>query len=170
MLKDISGNISTDAILPGLPTERVKTFSYDKNRELVNFCRNIGLRRFELEHIKGDCLIQENGNYSITVKGKGGKVRNIPVTDKEVIERIKNTPPKELVWGKVNSHAPIHTFRDEYATKLYKSLEEILTQYHPQKDIFAVKIWRVKSLTNVQWLPYPNTSVIQDFQLLQVII
>lgn len=83
-----------------LPTEREKTFSYDKNRELVNFCRNTGLRRFELEHIKGDCLIRENGNYSITVKGKGGKIRNIPITDKHAIERIKNTPPKELVWAK----------------------------------------------------------------------
>lgn len=154
-----------------LPTEREKTFSHDKNRELVNFCRNTGLRRFELEHIKGDCLILENGNYNITVKGKGGKVRNIPVTDKEVIERIKNTPPKELVWGKVNSHAPIHTFRAEYATNLYKSLARDITKIPPteryicRKDM-AGKIFDKRAMATVsKCLGHTRLSVVASHYL-----
>ena len=105
-----------------LPSEREKTFSKEKNQELINFCRNTGLRKFELEHLKPSQLEEHNGCYTLTIKGKGGKIRTIPITDDRVIEKIKSTPEDKLVWGKVNSHADIHSYRSEFASNLYKSL------------------------------------------------
>lgn len=102
---------------------REKAFSEERNKELVHFCLNTGLRRFELEKLKGNNLEYRDNGYCLRIKGKGGKVRYVPIKDKDVIERMKSTPEERLVFGKVNTRAPIHKYRSIFATNLYNSLK-----------------------------------------------
>ena len=73
--------------------------------------------------LKGNQLEYRNKVYCLRIKGKGAKRRYIPIRDKEVIDRMKNTPSNRLVFGKVNTRAPIHKYRSMYATNLYNSLK-----------------------------------------------
>lgn len=106
-------------------------FSETKNYELVTFCKCTGLRRGELQSLKADKLIHEDGNYYILVDSgtKGGKTRKAQVmaqSDEElqvildVFERAKNEPNKK-VWPKVNTNADIHSYRSDYAGRCYLS-------------------------------------------------
>lgn len=123
-------------------------FSEERNSDLVNFCQHTGLRRSELEHLKGGCVsLHEDGNYYIDhVKGKGGKIRDIRIlnNDQAVIDKIMNTPSDELVWGRVHSKANIHGYRADYAKSLYEQLARPLEElshsekYFCQKDMAGV--------------------------------
>lgn len=113
-------------------TESSRHFSETRNSELVNFCQKTGLRRSELEHLRGGCVsLHDDGNYYIdNVKGKGGKIRDVRIldNDQQIIERINNTPSDQFVWGKVHSKANIHGYRADYAMTLYKQLERPLNE------------------------------------------
>ena len=82
-------------------TAHSRHFSEEANGTLIHFCKCTGLRRSELEHLKGGCVsLHHDGHYYINnVKGKGGRVRDIRILndDKEVIDKIQNTAPNELV-------------------------------------------------------------------------
>lgn len=103
-------------------TKQEETISYENNKETINFCLHTGLRRFEVEHLKGKDFFENNNNCYIRVNGKGGKIREVPITDPSIIEVLKSTPKDCLVFGKVNSHLPIHKYRAIFATNLYKAL------------------------------------------------
>lgn len=135
-------NTITRGRLPG--TENEKHFSEEKNKELVNFCRCTGLRRSELQNIKGDCLRERDGQYYIHIeKGKGGKSSNrlIIGNNQDVIDKIKNTPNDMKVWGKVNPHANIHSYRADYCNSVYnlyaRPLETLSSKeiYHCRGDM-----------------------------------
>lgn len=102
---------------------RDKHFSESRNQELVNFCRSTGLRRSELEKLRGNQLIERNGQFYIGVKGKGGRYREAPVIYKvdEVVSRMK-AAGDEKVWNRVHNAADIHSYRGQYATSFYKSI------------------------------------------------
>lgn len=126
------------------------------NGEFIEFCKSTGLRRHEIQKLKGSDLITkeeieaalqkfqgrellsekelrwkeilEDANmfeeqYFLYVKGKGGRERLSPIigpnTD-EMIKRIRETNPDENVWKHVNTKADIHSFRAEYAGRIYK--------------------------------------------------
>ena len=108
-------------------------FSEAQNKELVYFCLNTGLRRSELEKLCGRDLEFDGSEYQLRIKGKGGKVRLVPVFDKAVINRMKNTEPEQRVWGKVPSHAPVHRYRALYAANLYRELARNI-QNIPKKE------------------------------------
>lgn len=98
-------------------------FSERNNKELVTFCKSTGLRRKELENIRGHQLKVTANGYYIHVKGKGGRWRDALVcgTDKEiqlVVHKMKSAG-KEKVWGKVHSNADIHSYRRIYCTRVY---------------------------------------------------
>ena len=101
-------------------------FSEDANKDLIYFCKHTGLRRTELEHLKGGCVSKhEDGHYYINnIKGKGGRIRDVRILDDDllVIEKIASTKENELVWGRVHSKANIHGYRADYAEALYKSI------------------------------------------------
>lgn len=100
-------------------------FSKDRNRELIDFCRHTGLRRRELEALTGGMMIyQGNQAYIRVLNGKGGRARLVPILDnnKAVIDRMNNTPEGSKVWGKVHSHADIHSYRADYANALYNEI------------------------------------------------
>lgn len=114
------------------PAKRDKHFNESKHADIVAFCKATGLRRRELEHLTGDCLIQtENAVYIHIANGKGGKVRNVEIYDdhdKAMIIEIMNRAGSGLVFPCVPSCMDVHGYRREYATRLYnrfaRSLEE----------------------------------------------
>ena len=57
-------------------TANARIFNEEANADLVYFCKHTGLRRSELEHLKGGCVsLHSDGHYYIdNVKGKGGKI------------------------------------------------------------------------------------------------
>lgn len=117
-----------DIVRGRVESERSR-FSYERNRGLVDFCRSTGLRRYELEHIKGNQLIEKDGKFYIHItnnQGKGGLERLTEVIGtyaeiKNVIDRMEKAG-SGLVWGRVSSHAPIHKLRAEYAQRLYEQV------------------------------------------------
>ncbi len=107
-------------------TLNARLFNEETHSDLVHFCKNTGLRRRELESLKGGCVsLHSDGNYYIDrVTGKGGKIsdRMILHNDQAVIDKIMNTPPDQFVWGKVHSKANIHGYRADYCQALYESI------------------------------------------------
>lgn len=100
-------------------------FSESRNEKLIEFCKSTGLRRNELENLRGDCLIQMKGKYYINVvKGaKGGKERTVEVIGNiGNVTRLMKDAGSGKVFPKVHNAADIHGYRSQYATKLYKML------------------------------------------------
>ena len=101
-------------------------FSVEKNADLVTFCRCTGLRRHELEKIRGDQLIRNgDGSYSVQViSGKGGRDRVAPVigTPEEVQTVVSRMTAagSEKAWPKVHNACDVHGFRAEYAMRIYQ--------------------------------------------------
>ncbi len=96
-------------------------FSLEKNAEIIAFCRATGLRRAELETLKGSQLLEKTDGYYIAVKGKGGRYRESPVIGphaEEVAERMRSAGNGK-VWTKVPSHMDVHSYRSAYATAIY---------------------------------------------------
>lgn len=135
-------------------------FSDTNNDELIKFCQGTGLRRSELDELRGkDLTTREQieteirrleslsgergaeadrkrlsmlkdtrlfeGDYFIHVRnGKGGRERMSPIIGKnarQIVERMRETPPEEKVWQYVSSNADIHSYRADYATAMYKA-------------------------------------------------
>ena len=124
-----------------LDTEYARHFSVSKNTDLINFCQNTGLRRSELEKLRPDQLhFRSDGQAYLTIKGKGGKVREAIIlnNDPATLAKIQNTPTGELVWGRVHGAANIHGYRGEYATKLYNQLARPIKELK-QRDIYSCR-------------------------------
>lgn len=105
-------------------TPYMQRYSEQKNEELINFLKCTGLRRNEVEHLKGGEVVEREGNYYIIVRqGKGGKYRESPIlnNDPRVIERVRSTPTNKLVFGRISKHIPVHSFRAEYCNLIYES-------------------------------------------------
>ena len=105
---------------------RDKHFSEKNNAALVSFCRCCGLRRSELEKLRGVDLIQnKDGSYSIhVISGKGGRDRFAPVIGspdeiRALVDRM-HAAGNNKAWGKVHNAADIHGYRRDYAARVYK--------------------------------------------------
>lgn len=127
--------------------ERDRHFSKTNNAELINFCKGTGLRRSELEKLRGEDLMsreqveslakfspyeKERGiaadamnfksDYYLRVTGKGGRERISPIIGKNadaIVERCKEAA-SDKVWQYVNQNADIHSYRGDYATAIYR--------------------------------------------------
>lgn len=132
--------------------ERVRDahFSSTNNAELIDFCRGTGLRRSELQNLRGKDLLTrddvemmrgsanrtertlaedavlcgQKSDYFVYVRnGKGGRPRLAPIIGKDaerIAGRIRDTLPDAKVWQHVHTSADIHGYRAEYATQMYK--------------------------------------------------
>lgn len=70
--------------------------------------------------------------FTYVEKGKGGRERVSPIIgdyQEQIVQRMKETKREDKVWNYVNTNADIHSYRADYATKIYKtharSIEEI---------------------------------------------
>lgn len=99
-------------------------FSEKNHQQLVDFCRSTGLRRRELEALRGSDLEFVDGHYCIHVRnGKGGRERYAVITgDVDSVVRLMQAAGDDLVFGKVASAADIHGYRREYATAYYRQV------------------------------------------------
>lgn len=126
---------------------RDKHFSEEKHKDLVKFCRATGLRRAELQQLRGTDLIEINGEPFICVSrgAKGGRHRNIPLAfEKDFIQGLMSSKGDNKVFEKIPNGADIHSYRAEYATRLYKKLARDIDslpkseKYHCRKDLKGV--------------------------------
>ena len=104
-----------------------KHFSEENNRDLILFCRTVGLRNAkELTKIRGTDLYTPEGERPyILVKGKGGRVRmaHLYGSDEEIrrVIEMMHEAAENKVWPHVPSHADVHAFRADYAVRVYCS-------------------------------------------------
>ena len=114
-------------------------FSEQKNADFVEFCRSTGLRRSEVAKLRGDQLLQEEGQWYIQTTGKGGRFRIITICgDVELVVRKMQAAGAGKVWEKVPGNADIHSYRADYAGRVYSSharpIEEI-----PRKERYICR-------------------------------
>lgn len=126
---------------------RDKHFSIKNNKDLIVFCECTGLRRRELENLKGDCLVKKGNDYYIKVEnGKGGKYRLAPIIDnnKYVLDKMQSVGSNERVWGKVHNGCDVHGYRSVYANCLYRKYARDIQsipykeRYYCRKDMKGV--------------------------------
>lgn len=102
---------------------RDRHFSEQRNAEFIEFCRSTGLRRAELKALRGSALyLDQSGKYYIHVTSgsKGGKERYAPVTGNlELVCRLCREAGEEKVFPSIPSSADIHSYRADYATRVY---------------------------------------------------
>lgn len=105
---------------------RDKHFSEKNHADLIEFCRSTGLRRAELSALTRDKLIYIEGKAYIDVKDgtKGGRPRKAPVTgDIGLVERLMASEGDnvlDLVFPNVPNGADIHSYRADYAARVYQ--------------------------------------------------
>lgn len=103
---------------------RDRHFSETRHQKLVAFCRSTGLRRREIESLRGSQLRCENGKYYIHVRGKGGRWRDaLVIGDVGMVVSRMQQAKNGKVWPHVHAGADIHGYRSDYATALYKLFE-----------------------------------------------
>lgn len=101
-------------------------FSAEKNAEIITFCRCTGLRRHELAKIRGDQLIRNgDGSFSVSViSGKGGRDRVAPVIgspeEVKIVTDRMTAAGSGKVWLKIHNAMDVHSFRSEYAMRIYQ--------------------------------------------------
>lgn len=155
-------------------TKYYKHFSETLNSELINFCKKTGLRRSELEKLRANQLHQDqNGNYYLEIKGKGGKIRHAYIleNDSAVIERIRSKQPNELVWKKVHDACPVHTYRADYALSYYLKIRRDESEldkkekYHCRKDMLGLTLDKKAMLEVSKTLGHNRIDVIAEHYL-----
>lgn len=128
---------------------RDKHFSENgKYKNYVEFCRGTGLRKSEVEALRGNVLYEKNGSYylKVTEGTKGGKRREIPIL-KEYEDLIKSVCMEAgdgLVLPYIASDrlkapngADTHAYRSEYAKKLYDELKRPLEEIPTEEKYFC---------------------------------
>ncbi len=96
-----------------------------ENNKLASFCRCTGLRRRELAQIRGSDLVRDRGKWflSVTCDTKGGRPRlsEILGTEEEIksIVDLCKSAGTERIFPKPNTNADIHSFRADYAKRVY---------------------------------------------------
>lgn len=104
-------------------------FSETKNAELIGFCRCTGLRNHkELQQLRGTDLCDlGGGRYKVIVRcGKGGKYRKADIIGttaevRAVVDRML-AAGGDKVWPHVHGNADVHSYRADYAKRLYQTL------------------------------------------------
>ncbi len=124
---------------------RDRHFSKKNNEILIDFVSCTGLRRHELEALKGNQLAYKaDGSYCIrNVKGKGGKTRDVDIvgSPKEVDNIIKvMTSAKEgVVFSHVHSAFDQHYYRSIYATRAYRKIARDLSELSDSEKYYCRK-------------------------------
>ncbi len=150
-------------------TDTTSRSKNDERNSITDFCKATGLRRRELEALKGSDLydfdelealrlrsddpkdiaalanamaIGHKGSFVLVKSGKGGKRRYAPVignNSEEVIQKIKSTPGDKKVWGRVSKSIDIHALRAQYSADLYKAIARDVSTIQKKDKYFCRK-------------------------------
>lgn len=152
--------------------KRDSHFSEEKNADFVEFCRSTGLRRSEITKLRGDQLLQEEGQWYIQTTGKGGRFRIIPICgDVELVVRKMQAAGTGKVWKKVPQNADIHSYRADYASRIYlkyaRQIEELprKERYICRKDKRGITYDRAAMLEASRALGHNRISVVGEHYL-----
>ena len=107
---------------------------------MVAFCRATGLRREELQALRGTALYQDRSGYylHITSGSKGGRERYAPIIgDKDLVIRLCKQAGDGKVFEKVPSGADIHSYRRDYATAIYRQHARPLEQLTAKEKYYC---------------------------------
>lgn len=123
---------------------RDKNFNEDipHNKEFADFCRATGLRRREVEQIRGSDLVWDKNKWflSVTCNTKGGRPRlsEIVGTDEQIyrVVEICKAAGESRIYPKPNTNADIHSFRAEYASRIYRKYARAKSEYRNERMIF----------------------------------
>ena len=121
--------------------ERDKHFSLEENKELITFCQCTGLRRAELSQIRGTDLIVEDGRLFLNThrNTKGGRARISPVVgSEEELELAKDLcvmAGEGKIFPAPSQNADIHSFRAEYARKIYTQHKRDFAEFKNERLI-----------------------------------
>ena len=133
--------------------ERDKNFSEKNNADLITFCKCTGLRRGELSQIRGNDLIEKDGNYFFFfIKNtKGGRARVSPIIGDEnetklVIELCKKSKANKI-FPNPSENADIHSYRGEYAARIYNLHKRHIYEFKNER-LIIYKNEIIKSYTS----------------------
>ncbi|WP_315501007.1 tyrosine-type recombinase/integrase [Actinomyces radicidentis] len=131
---------------PELVFEAALARADERCTAILTLAGRVGLRRSEIAQVNGKDLVEDLLGYSLTVTGKGGKTRQIPLTD-EVAALIRTraaTNPDGWVFpsrdgGHISSRWlaklasqvlppqwTLHTLRHRFATRAYAGERDII--------------------------------------------
>ena len=103
-------------------TEKQEHFSEARNASLVEFCKATGLRRSELEKVRGTDLHDDSKGVYFVVKGKGGKVREAHIYGNvALVKELSANAGSSHIFSKISSACPVHQYRAEYASRIYRA-------------------------------------------------
>lgn len=96
-------------------------FSEEKNRNIVMFCCCTGLRRAELQQIRG---IDLDGSSLMVYRGtKGGRVRIVPIVGSAneiaAIQQMAAAAGNSKMFPHVSSAMDVHHYRSVYCKRIY---------------------------------------------------
>lgn len=99
-------------------------YSPEKHKTLEMFSDSTGLRRHEMEKLRGDQLVIRDGKAYIHITGtqaKGGRERYVRVINNVyLVTQIMKEAGNNRVWGKLPSAYDEHAHRAKYAADLYR--------------------------------------------------
>lgn len=155
-------------------TERSRR-AEERNPEIKEFCQVVGLRREELEALRGcDIKSGKDGKVYVQVQqGKGGKFRSVEVLERGInLVKQYQSDSSEHVFSKLDRNLPIHMYRSDYAKELYnqfynesdKPIEE-RNQYHCRGDRKGIVYDRDVMMRVSQNLGHNRVSVIAGHYL-----
>lgn len=102
---------------------RDKDFSLENNADLIAFCRCTGLRRSELQELRGTDITADGMQLHVTRNTKGGRWRMAPITgtaeEITMVQRMCQEAGDSRVWPHVPGSADIHSYRADYCQRVY---------------------------------------------------
>ena len=116
-------------------------FSVENNRDLITFCKCTGLRRAELAQIRGTALIEHEGRLCLDIRRgtKGGRPRISPVIGSseeiEVVKKLCAEAGDNKLFPNPSENADIHSFRAEYATRIYNACKRDVSEFKNERLI-----------------------------------
>lgn len=118
------------------------------NVALREFCQSCGLRRNELEHLRGSFLIERDGRFFLDFTGargnfcKGGRPRLVPVVaNTALVLQMCRDAGENLVFPVVHHAADVHRWRAEYCRRIYS---EALAEMYGSGEIPASDRYRCR--------------------------
>ncbi len=136
----LPSRMRSDIVRSRSAADRDKHFSPENNKDIIKFCDCTGLRRRELNTIKGSDLIYKDGKpYIHVIHGKGGKQRDVLIIkDTKFVEDMCKRAGDGLIFPKVHTAMDVHHYRGNYATNLYLMYARPLDQI-PKEDRYICR-------------------------------